>query len=210
MSDDLIDQYDDEELGLEGDDQEASIQAELTEAEAEQAEAQAQAEATAQADELIRKFEGFDSDEPQSWGSDDQVRAWTRYMEEHLAQRQSEREQVEAVFAADEAAAAGETDGAEEPQRIDFTKWDSDSFADLFDRVTGAKPIDAPRGVDGDDEFERGMLRLRRFASGTDNDGDNEWLEAHDQVMGLVRDAYGVPGWHAGPDGVSGLRVQRG
>jgi hypothetical protein len=33
-------------------------------------------------------------------------------------------------------------------------------FNDLFDRVLGTKPFDAPRGTVAEDEFERGMLRF--------------------------------------------------
>lgn len=135
------------ESGGESDDPEAS-------------EAEARAEASAKADEVLHEFNG-ESDEPPYPSRDDRdaLKVWAEWIAKSLDERAAERAAIEAVFEAEEAAASTEAD-VEELEPVDFSTWDTGSFTELVDRVSGSVPRGAPRVAVGDNEFERALALM--------------------------------------------------
>jgi hypothetical protein len=163
---DFLDEVDDEfedETEDESEDQEDQLATDSEgEGDSEEAELEARAVAAAQADAILKEFHG-DSDQPPTGpGTDEEMAAWGRWMEKSLGERQAEREAIEAVFAAEEAAAAAAAGEADDDlaEPVDFSRWDSASFAELVDRATGAIPAGAPRRAVDDGEWERGIALM--------------------------------------------------
>lgn len=158
MNEDWQDDFEDEDDELEDEEEiEVADKPGLMAEEAEAAEAAARQAAVAQQDELIRELNGESDEPPVGPGTDEEREALGKFLESMLAERQAERERIAAVF---ENEAMDSDEASEELQPIDFSTWDSAAFGDLFDRVVGAKPFDAPRGTVSEELFEQGLMRM--------------------------------------------------
>ncbi len=125
----------------------------------EAAEAEARRQAVEQADQLLREYNGESDEPPTGPGTDEEMARWTEYLEGVLTDAAAERARIQAVFDAEEAAAAGDVQ-VEEAEPIDFGSWAGDDVNDLLDRVSGAVPINTARRSVADDMFERGLALM--------------------------------------------------
>lgn len=123
-------------------------------------EAEARRAASAKADAISAEWQGL-SDEPRTgpYGDDPVMRdQWTDYLEKSLTEAAEERARIQAVFDAQDAGLAEDQGDPLDP--VDFSGWDSESFAELVDRVTGAVPRNTPRRAVDDLEWDRAVALM--------------------------------------------------
>jgi hypothetical protein len=155
LFEDLEDAFDEDEPVLRADAEEEAGEESETQQGDDELEAEARRQASQQADALLREHHDQSDEPPLGPRTEAEMGQWTEYLETVLGEAAAERERVQAVFDAEAEASGGQ--GLDLHDAVDFTTWDTESFSELMDRVSGKVPVSAPRRPVADDVFDRAL-----------------------------------------------------